>query len=273
MCQNHPVVAVAEFVKLYLIPGSVWFLIIVGSLGVLLLSSDRTRRSGRALLAGLFLLYWVMSIPLVAHGLQLAQRLRQPRPAIGAALTGETLPIVVLGNGLGGYAARGARFELPLGQTAMNTLFAVERYRQTPGALVIASGGPQPGVEDGAPEAAVIRDGLLRNGVPPDRIVLEPRSNNTRDQAEEVSKILRSRGENRCVVITSPQQMPRAIDLFRVQGITVVPLPAGALLWEPSDEPHWYSWVVPTTEARAVSRDVFYELVAWPYYRARGWVH
>jgi hypothetical protein len=43
-------------------------------------------------------------------------------------------------------------------------------------------------------------------------------------------------------------------------------------MWDPSATGHWWSWIVPTADARAMSRDVFYEMVAWPYYRMRGWV-
>jgi hypothetical protein len=67
--------------------------------------------------------------------------------------------------------------------------------------------------------------------------------------------------------------MSRAIDLFRHEGIEALPLSAGAIMWAPTMDKHWWSWVAPSTPARAVSRDVFYELIAWPYYRLRGWVN
>jgi uncharacterized SAM-binding protein YcdF (DUF218 family) len=262
---------VVALAKAFVVQGSAWFLIGAASLCALLLSFARTRAAGRWLLVVTVALYWAMSVPFVAHALQLAQRSRFA-DAPAAHLPREPLPIVVLGNGLGGYAAVGARFEVPLGQTAMNTIFAVDRFRQTPNSTIIASGGVQPGIDGGASEAVVIRDGLVRNGVPVDRIVLESGSVNTHEQAIDVSGILKARGDSRCVVVTSPQQMGRAAELFRREGITVFPLPAGALLWAPSATDHWWSWVLPSSEARAVSRDVFYEWMAWPYYRVRGWV-
>ena len=183
------------------------------------------------------------------------------------------LPVVVLGNGLGGYSAFGGTFEVPLGQTAMNTLFALNRYRRYPASILIASGGSQPGAEGGSSEAAVIADALRRNGVPSDHILLESTSTTTREQAIAVSRILQARGDARCVLVTSPQQMSRAAAVFRGVGITAVPLPAGSVMWSASEISHWWSWLVPSSQARLVSRDVLYEVIAWPYYRLRGWVN
>jgi uncharacterized SAM-binding protein YcdF (DUF218 family) len=265
------VTSIADFIKEFLVPGSAWFLVIAGSVSTaLLFGTERLRTVGRTLLVSLLLFYWVMSLPVVAHGLQVAQRPRESTTSGG--LPAAALPIVVLGNGLGGYEALGARIELPLGQTAMNALFAVDRYRRYPQSIVIASGGAQPGEEAGAPESVVIRDVLRRNDVPLEQVLLESTSTNTHEQAIGTSRILKERGERTCIVVTSPQQMSRAVELFRREGIAAIPLAAGSPMWAPSRTPHRWWWIVPSSEARAVSRDVVYELMAWPYYRLRGWI-
>ena len=106
----------------------------------------------------------------------------------------------------------------------MNTLFALERYRAHPTSTVIASGGVQPPSNDGYPEGAVIRDALVRNHVPADRIVVEGQSTTTREQAVATARILRQLGSSTCIVVTSPQQMDRALDLFAHEGIKGLPL-------------------------------------------------
>ena len=223
---------------------------------------------GRRLLVSLVVLYWVMSVPAVARGLQSARFGRSSDPP--SSLPQEPLPIVVLGNGLGGYSAFGGRIDLPLGQTAMNILFALDRFRRQPASMLIASGGVQ--AEGGYSEGAIIRDALVRNHVPADHIVVEDNSGTTREQAVESAKILRRLGATTCVVVTTPQQMGRAVDLFAREGIKVLPLQAGSLLWGIDASEPWWRWLIPSTVARAVSRDVIYELMAWPYYRLRGWV-
>ena len=261
---------VTEFVKNFVVPGSTWFLMFAGSICAgLSYGPNRMRKAGRALLAVLLILYWVMSLPVVALALQRVQFGHRAENDGGGSVP---LPVVVLGNGLGGYSAFGGTFEVPLGQTAMNTLFALERFHRFPGSILIASGGSQPGATGGSSEAAVIADALRRNGVPSDHIVLETTSTTTREQAVAVAEILRARGDTACILVTSPQQMSRAADVFRGVGITTVALPAGAVMWSPSESSHWWSWLVPSSQARVVSRDVLYELVAWPYYRMRGWV-
>jgi uncharacterized SAM-binding protein YcdF (DUF218 family) len=258
-----------DVIKEFLIPGSAWFLIVASTLCALLLfGSDRKRAAGRRLLVALVVLYWVMSVPAVARGLQTAREGRTKD--VPAVLPAEPLPIVVLGNGLGGYSAFGGRVEVPLGQTAMNTLFALDRFRLQPASMLIASGGVQQ--DGGYSEAAVIRDALVRNQVPVDRIMVEESSGTTREQAIGTAKILRQLGATTCIVVTSPQQMGRAIDVFAREGIKVLPLRAGSLLWTLDGTARWWEWLTPSTVARAVSRDVIYELLAWPYYRIRGWV-
>jgi uncharacterized SAM-binding protein YcdF (DUF218 family) len=258
-----------EFIKEFLVPGSTWFLIIAATVcGILLFGSDRQRAAARRLLVALVSLYWVMSVPAVARGLQNAHLGSASQAA--SRLPPEPLPIVVLGNGLGGYSALGGRIDVPVGQTAMNTLFALDRFRRQPASMLIASGGVQ--AEGGSAEAAVIRDALMRNHVPADHIIVEENSGTTREQVAESAKILRRLGATTCIVVTTPQQMGRAIDLFAREGITVLPLQAGSLLWGIDASEPWWRWLIPSTAARAVSRDVIYELMAWPYYRLRGWV-
>ncbi len=52
----------------------------------------------------------------------------------------------------------------------------------------------------------------------------------------------------------------------------LIPLPAGAVLGHTPARAHWWSWLIPSSQARIVSRDVLYEVIASPYYRIRGWV-
>ena len=260
-----------EFIKEFLIPGSTWFFLIMATASVLLLfGSDVKRRIARLLLATLVVVYWVMSVPVIAHALQSAQRVRPAEPT--STLPAQPLPIVVLGNGIEGYAALGGRIELPGGRTAMNTLFALDRFRAFPTSTVIASGGIDPAVHQGYPEGAVIRDALIRNHVPPERIIVEGASTTTREQAVGSARILKELGATSCIVVTSPQQMSRALDLFAHEGIRALPLYVTSLPWTIGDSAPWWEWLVPSTAARAVSRDVIYELIAWPYYRVRGWV-
>jgi uncharacterized SAM-binding protein YcdF (DUF218 family) len=264
----------AEFVKEFLIPGSSWFFILAATGGVVLLyGRSSMQRLGRLLLTGLVVMYWAMSLPPMARGLQLV---KVPRPSgvRGPQSSSDAIPIVVLGNGTMAWGGEGAVIDVLLPQTGYNAIAAIERYRRFPDSTMIVSGGAAR--EGATPEAAVIRDALLKNGVRPDQIELEVASRNTHEQAIGVARLLRQRRVQVCYLATSPQHMARAVDLFRAEGIDVVPAVARSQLfsplWDPSGAGSWWLWAVPSSEARAVSRDVVYEAFAWIYYRARGWV-
>jgi uncharacterized SAM-binding protein YcdF (DUF218 family) len=260
-----------EFVKDFLVPGSSWFLILTASVCAgLLFGTPAMRKVGRGALVALVALYWAMSVPIVALVLQ--RTIGSGGLAHADSPVAGPLPIVVLGNGLDTFEAFGATVEVPLAQTAMNTLFALDRYRQFPTSILIASGGAEPGAAAGSSEAAIIADALRRNGVPEDRILLEDRSTTTREQAVATARILAARGAARCILVTSPQQMGRAAEVFQRAGISVIPLPARAVLGRQSGAAHWWLRLIPSSQARTVSRDVLYEVIASPYYRVRGWV-
>jgi len=262
-----------EFVKDFLIPGSAWFFVIAAT-GCAALLYGRTRRAavGRALLVALVAMYWAISMPPVARGLQVVAGVRPAKPPSERPQRDQDLPIVVLGNGTMAWTGNGAVIDVLLPQTGMNAIRAIERYHQSPDSMLIASGGA---AEDGTPEAVLIRDALLKNGVPTERIVLEAASRNTHQQAVEVARMLKVQGVHACLLVTSAQHMARAVDSFRSQGIEAIPLAAESQLfsplWASSGQAHWWLWMIPSSEARAVSRDVMYELFASIYYRARGW--
>lgn len=264
----------AELVKEFLIPGSSWFFIIAAT-GCVALLYGRARKAtvGRTLLVALVTMYWAMSLPPIARGLQ---AVAVPRPSMlrSAKPPDQVLPIVVLGNGTMAWTGDGAVIDVLLPQTGLNAIRAIERYHQSPNSMLIVSGGPAG--EGATPEAVVIRDALLKGGVPAERIVLEATSKNTHEQAVEVARMLKAQGVHACLLATSAQHMARAVDLFRSQGIEAIPAAAESQLfsplWASSGQSHWWLWMVPSSEARAVSRDVVYELFASIYYRARGWV-
>ena len=261
---------VTDFVKDFVVPGSSWFLMLAGSICAgLLYGTGRMRSAGRAVLGVVLVAYWAMSVPMVALMLQRALGAGEAHADSPIALP---VPIVVLGNGLDSFEAFGARIDVPLAQTAMNTLFALDRYRQFPASILIVSGGSQPDDAAGSSEAAIMADALRRNGVPDDRILLEDASTTTREQALASSRILETRGETRCILVSSPQQMARAAEAFQRAGISVIRLPARAVLGSRPGAAHWWSRLIPSSQARTVSRDVLYEVIAAPYYRVRGWV-
>jgi uncharacterized SAM-binding protein YcdF (DUF218 family) len=97
------------------------------------------------------------------------------------------------------------------------SVYAVRAYRKTPFAKVIISGGGRFHV------SAAMRDFLVSQGVPQDRVVAEDRSTSTRENAIDTKELLAGMPSlpGRPVLLTSDYHMFRAGRAFRKAGLDV----------------------------------------------------
>jgi uncharacterized SAM-binding protein YcdF (DUF218 family) len=109
--------------------------------------------------------------------------------------------------------------------------------------------------------------GKLRDwGIPADRIVLETRSLNTRENAVETARIARERDWRSLLVVTSAMHAPRALACFRAAGLSPDVLPVD---WLGGDgrERRW----LPRAEALRRSSLAIRELAGRLLYRWLGY--
>ncbi len=258
--------SVADFVKEFLIPGSSWFLLIGVTIAVGLLKGPASlRRWGLRLLVVLSALYWALSLPVVAERLASAS----------SALTGQdtaadpdVTAAVVLSNGIDRYKAGALEIGTLVDESAYTVLEALRFYRRGGSPLLVVSGGnTQPG-RTNLTEAAILAVALEAEGIPHDRILLESRSTTTEEQAVNVAPLLRERGITAVALITSSSHMPRALSVFRAQGLDARPRPSAYGSPDTFDaQSRWR----PSGEARSLSQRSIYDAIGWLYYRARGW--
>jgi len=260
---------VADIVKTYLVPGSISFLILALAIGVALLyGRDWMKRWGRRWLTVLAVLYWALSTWLVADWVA-AGLIGGYRAIPDAAQAKGATTIVVLSVGNTAYRVNGQ--EVPeLGKdTAFNLLEASRVYRLLGQAWIVASGGATDSEKPRTPDSEIMRDSLVKLGVPADRVVLESRSNNTREQAMFTAEILRQRNVKTIVLVTAPEHMGRAVGTFEALGFTVVPsvsafkAPERGSLWER---------LRPSRGALLQSDWAVYEYLARVYYWLQGWL-
>jgi uncharacterized SAM-binding protein YcdF (DUF218 family) len=252
-----------EFSKEFLVPGSTWFLTLVATFCTLaLFGSPAWRSRARIILVTVLAWYWVAALPVTADALRsiALSRINRLRDA---ALDGPADAIVVLGNGSVAYRSPSGSVDVPLPQTASNILEALDQHRKRPTVPMIASGGPTGRV----PEAHLIRDALIANGVSGDLVLVEDGSTNTREQAAGVSRLMKSKGMSVCWLVTSSTHMPRAMGAFRAEGIETIPEPAAPPC--SAEAPGWLRYL-PSSDARFESRDAVYELAASLYYWTRA---
>ena len=144
-----------------------------------------------------------------------------------------------------------------IGQSSYwRSVYAVRAYRQTPffKKIVVTGGGLfRP--------ADIMRDFLVANGVPADRVVVEDRSTTTRENATFTKDLLMGTG-GRLVLLTSDYHMWRAARVFRKAGLNVASRP--------------FPDVVKRSASRSERWPGFFDLVSEAlksaYYWARGWI-
>jgi uncharacterized SAM-binding protein YcdF (DUF218 family) len=126
--------------------------------------------------------------------------------------------VVVLGGMVDVVVSRNSG-EVELDEHADRIVRAWDLLRDGRARNVVLSAG-NAAIQAGQPtEAELLARLLVRWGVAADRIVVEPRSRNTHENAVESAKIAAARGWKTLLVVTSAYHMPRALGCFRALGL------------------------------------------------------
>jgi uncharacterized SAM-binding protein YcdF (DUF218 family) len=133
--------------------------------------------------------------------------------------------------------------------------YAVRAQRSTPFAqIVISGGGP-------THPALAMREFVVCEGVPRERVVVEDRSVSTRENALFVRELL-AHTAGRKVLLTSDYHMFRAYRTFRKAGLDVLPRPfPDAIKRSGSHSQRWPIFI-----------DLCEEAAKTAYYFVRGWI-
>jgi uncharacterized SAM-binding protein YcdF (DUF218 family) len=131
---------------------------------------------------------------------------------------------VVLSGMVDDAAARRSG-ELELTQEADRVVRAFELWRTGHVRLIVLSGGSPRPLPGDVPEPDRLRDALVRWGVPPEAVVVEDRSRNTRENAIEAARVAAARNLRSLLLVTSAAHVPRALGCFRAVGLAPDVLP------------------------------------------------
>ena len=198
----------------------------------------------------------VFSMPRVANAVQRAAE-------AGAATTYRPEVVydgVIVLSGMVNLEATREHGELDLTSTADRVVRAFELWRTGHARMIVLTGGPMPG---GDSESDELRAALLRWGVPPDAILVDPASRNTRENAIETARLAATRNLRSLLLITSAAHAPRALGCFRAVGLTPEVLPVDRRGVRGGS-------FVPRTKALAESTAALHELVGRLVYWLMG---
>jgi uncharacterized SAM-binding protein YcdF (DUF218 family) len=232
-----------------------------GALQLLLPRTPRRARLGAAaLLLSLFGL-WAFSTAWLAN--RIFHRLESSaRSTIRPGVTYDA--VILLGGMVQVYASEpGARRSY--NDNNERLLAAFELLRGGQARQVLVTGGGE-GVT--SREARVLRDQLIDWGIESERIVIDDRSRNTRDNAVESARIAKEKGWTQLVMVTSAFHMQRAAGCFAAVGLPVDLLPVDQRSADPSK--HSGGWQ-PRADALAQSTGALRELAGQLVYKLRGY--
>jgi uncharacterized SAM-binding protein YcdF (DUF218 family) len=134
-------------------------------------------------------------------------------------------------------------------------------------AVLLSGGSVDPRVHE-AVEARVLSRQLQSWGIAEARIVVEDQSRNTRENAVNSARIVRERGWQRLLLVTSAFHMQRAAGAFRAAGLSFDTLPVDFRWRDPARFPQS---LLPRAESLAQSTLALHEWVGRLAYRWRGY--
>lgn len=204
----------------------------------LLLGWRRHLRAAMGLGLMAFVWLWAWSMPVLSHWL--AGTVENQYPQVPITATPAAPALVLLGGSV--YPPSGQNPEVDLNSAADRVWHAARLFHAGKAPLLLLSGGSDP-KHQAFSEARAMAIFLTDLGVPAQAMLLEESSRNTRQNAAFSAALLKARGIDRVLLVTSALHMPRAMALFRAQGLQVIPaptdfeanqeLPPGLLAWLP----------------------------------------
>src|SRR5436190_2326285 len=176
------------------------------------------------------------------------------------------IAVVLLGGGADTVHGVGdTTLAVPSGDGLERVLEAARVFNLSHAEWLISSGGaldPRE-VRDGF----VMRDQLVRIGIPAERIIVESESKDTHGQGVLVAPTLKAIVATAVVLVTSDIHMTRSLGAFRAYGVHAIPAIAPST--HASDP--MSKRILPSVEGLSRSQQLSHEILGIMYYAVRGW--
>jgi uncharacterized SAM-binding protein YcdF (DUF218 family) len=186
--------------------------------------------------------------------------------------------IVVLGGGT--ESEWPPRQAVEVNSAGDRMIHAADLYHQGMAPFIILSGGNIAWMDsiENSP-ASDMRQIMLKLDVPDSALVLQTKSQNTREDALYSAELLKERGFTRVILVTSAMHMPRSVALFEKQGIEVIPSPTDFTItedgWQRMFSPNIETVltnILPNSSALGLTTSVMKEYIGMFTYWIQGWV-
>ena len=188
-----------------------------------LLSLNRWRRAAVTMLWSGLAVLGLLGFEAMPDALLRPLEARYPAP--GHTALNQHAGFIVLGGALGHPASYEAHGQVPLGESAERMTVPVGLIRQHPTMELVFSGGEGRLLKTGVTESVLARAFYEAQGLDMSRVYLEDGSRNTRENAQQVAKLLGERCRQPWLLVTSAWHMPRSMAEFNAVGCNVTPYP------------------------------------------------
>ena len=207
----------------FLIYPFTWLCLLVGALTlmVFLPVSPQRLRWVRLLSTSACLVTLILGSPIVA-AILLGLIEQQAKP-LDPSTARRFDAIVVLGGGVEAQGTLRPRTELTSSSTR-RTICGSDLFQQGWAPRLLLTGGDASVFGKGPKESIEMKRLARRMGVPEEALLVETRSRTTYENAVETKRIL---NEASVLVVTSASHIPRAVALFRKQGLDATGYPCG----------------------------------------------
>jgi uncharacterized SAM-binding protein YcdF (DUF218 family) len=203
----------------------VFWLVIWWTLALLILT--RWRKLAVAMLWGGLAVLGLLGIQAIPDALLRPLENRYPVPA--EAAIDRHAGIIVLGGAVGHPDSFIAHGQVPLGEAAERMTVPVELMRRHPALELVFSGGEGRLLTTGVTESELARAFYQQLGLDMAKVRLEDGSRNTRENAQQVAKLLGGACQRPWLLVTSAWHMPRSMAEFEPEfaniGCQVTPYP------------------------------------------------
>jgi uncharacterized SAM-binding protein YcdF (DUF218 family) len=208
---------------------------------------------------------WSASMPFVADTLK--GHLESEYPAVMLTEIPPSKCAVVLGGAV--EPVLPPRVDLDMQEAVDRVRKAAQLYRAGLAKTIIVSGGLQPWSPFEESEAAAMETLLLEWGVPPEAIVVEGDSLNTRENAFYAIALMEKLACGEPLLVTSAAHMKRAVAAFSRLRVEVFPVSTDVRV---VDQPKLTVFdFLPDAEALHMTSDAMREWLGQWVYRLKGW--
>lgn len=191
--------------------------------GVALLALMRWRRPALLMLWSGLMMLGLLGFRVIPDTLLRALENRYPIPAQDTI--DRHAGVIVLGGAVGDPDSYKAHGQVPLGEAAERMTVPVGWLRKYPKLELVYAGGEGRLLPTGITESELARAFYQEQGLDMRRVHLEDKSRNTRENVQQVAKLLGQRCKEPWLLVTSAWHMPRSMAEFKTVDCNVTPYP------------------------------------------------